>query len=62
MPDGGYADGAVDNIKAAIYGYGGLNAFGEEAKRWMGVLGMEEEGVGESVRSVVEKMGLGQGQ
>ena len=56
VPDGGYADGAVENVTAAIYGFGGLNGFAEETRRWMEVLGLREEGVVESVRAVVEKL------
>jgi hypothetical protein len=49
-----YADGVVETIFAAIYGNGNLNHYSQMKGLWNGALGLETDGLEESVRAVVE--------
>lgn len=57
-PEMPYPAGSVETIWAGIYGHGNLNHYSANKGLWNEVLGLPKETVEETVKGVVQKMGI----
>jgi hypothetical protein len=58
LKEGDYEHGYPEVVTAVAYGPWGFLGFGEQAEKWINVLGLPKEDLEETVRDILRKKGL----